>query len=195
MKLIFALFMLTATLSGDYGSTVEAFRKEKDASFKEEGTSPLLTRKERKKFEHLNYFPVDETYKVMAAYVREAQEDTVEFVTSSGSVKLYAKVAELQFTLQGKTLTLPAYQGIELRKNKEYEKYLFVPFTDATSGDQSYGGGRYLDLELPEGDSLKVDFNYAYNPYCAYSDGYSCPIPKRESRLAISVLAGEKVYH
>ena len=82
-----------------------------------------------------------------------------------------------------------------MRKKEGYGKYLFVPFTDATSGTQSYGGGRYLDLELPEGTMLEVDFNYAYNPYCAYTDGYSCPIPKPESRLPISILAGEKVYH
>lgn len=195
MNLIIVLLMLTTMFSGDYVSTVEAFRKEKDAGFKEVGTSPLLTRKERKKFEHLNYFAVDEAYKVTAEYTPVAQEDTIEFVTSSGSVKLYAKVADLRFNLQGETLSLPAYQGIELRKKEGYEKYLFVPFTDATSNVQSYGGGRYLDLELPEGPSLLIDFNYAYNPYCAYTNGYSCPIPKPESRLGISVLAGEKAYH
>jgi uncharacterized protein (DUF1684 family) len=85
--------------------------------------------------------------------------------------------------------------GFELRKKEEFEKYLFVPFTDLTSGKETYGGGRYLDLEVPDGDSLEVDFNYAYNPYCAYTDGYSCPIPKPESRLSISILAGEKLYH
>ncbi len=132
---------------------------------------------------------------IPATYHKQAVEDTLEFMTSSGKVKLYAQVAMLHFNIDGQDLSLPAYQGIELRQRQGYEKYLFVPFTDATSGKETYGGGRYLDLEIPEGETLNIDFNYAYNPYCAYTDGYSCPIPKPESRLPIAIDVGEKAYH
>ena len=76
----------------------------------------------------------------------------------------------------------------------EYEDYLFLPFTDKTNGDSSYGGGRYLDLKLPEGDSIIIDFNQAYNPYCAYNDKYSCPVPPKSNNLDIEVLAGVKTF-
>jgi uncharacterized protein (DUF1684 family) len=194
MYIVIALVCMVM-VQADYASEVTAFRNQKDLDFKTEGKSPFLTKKERKQFEALRYFAPDEQYKVPAQYIRVAQEDTIDFMTSSGKVKKYAKVATLSFTLQGQALTLPAYQGIELRKKPAYDKYLFVPFTDGTSGAESYGGGRYLDLEVPDGDTLTLDFNYAYNPYCAYTDGYSCPIPAAESRLAVDITAGEKVYY
>jgi uncharacterized protein (DUF1684 family) len=80
-----------------------------------------------------------------------------------------------------------------LKKQKEYKKYLFIPFRDLTSGKESYGGGRYIDTEIPAGETLILDFNRAYNPYCAYSHRYSCPIPPEENTLKVEIRAGEKV--
>ncbi|CAN5205581.1 DUF1684 domain-containing protein [soil metagenome] len=194
MKLLM-LLLITTILTNDYTAVVEAHRKQKNEDFRVEGKSPLLTKKERKKFVALHYFTVDEQYKVVAKYLPLAQEDTLEFMTSSGKIKMFAQVATLQFTLQGQSLSLPAYQGIEIRKKPGNEKHLFIPFTDGTTGAESYGAGRYLDLELPEGDTLTLDFNYAYNPLCAYTSGYSCPIPKPASRLPVRIEVGEKVYH
>jgi len=188
------LLLLTTILTSDYTATVEAHRAQKNEDFKNEDKSPLFTKKERKEFVALHYFAVDEQYKVTAKYIPLAVEDTLEFMTSSGNPQAYAQVAMLEFTLHGQTLALPAYQGLELRQREGFETYLFVPFTDETSGEQSYGGGRYLDVRVPNGDTLEIDFNYAYNPYCAYTSGYSCPIPKQESRLAVKVEAGEQVY-
>ncbi len=194
MKLLM-LLLITIILTGDYTATVEAFRKQKDTDFKNADKSPFLSRKARKQFVALHYFPVNEQYKVTAKYVPLTAEDTLEFMTSSGKIKLFAQVARLEFTLNGQSLTLPAFQGIEIRKREGYAKHLFIPFTDETSGTESYGGGRYIDLELPESNTLELDFNYAYNPLCAYTSGYSCPIPKPESRLTVRIEAGEKVYH
>lgn len=180
---------------GGYESEVIKHWEAKDQLFRDKETSPIFNKKERKNFTGIKFYPPDSNMVVTAQYKPVAKEDTLEFVTSSGSVKLYAQVATLEFTINGTPFSLPAYQGIELRKKEGYEKYLFVPFTDNTSGKETYGGGRYLDLEIPDGDTLAIDFNYAYNPYCAYTNGYSCPIPKPESRLPISILAGEKAYH
>lgn len=191
------LLLLTIALLpvGGYDSQVYKHWAIKDQLFRDKDTSPILNKKERKNFTGIKFYPPDSSMVITAQYKPVAVEDTLEFVTSSGSVKLYAKVAALEFTINGTPLSLPAYQGIELRKKAEYKRYLFVPFTDNTSGKETYGGGRYLDLEIPDGDTLTIDFNYAYNPYCAYTNGYSCPIPKPESRLPISILAGEKAYH
>jgi len=191
------LIILTIALLPVGGYELEVYKhwEAKDQLFRDKENSPIFNKKERKNFTGIKFYPPDRRMVITAKYEKLAVEETVEFVTSSGSLKLYAQVANLVFTLDSQTLSLPAYQGIELRKKEEFEKYLFVPFTDLTSGKETYGGGRYLDLEVPDGDSLEVDFNYAYNPYCAYTDGYSCPIPKPESRLAISIFAGEKVYH
>ncbi len=180
---------------GGYELDVYKHWETKDELFRNKETSPILNKKERKNFTGIKFYPPDRRLVITASYQPLITEDTLDFITSSGSVKRYAQVANLVFMVDSMALSLPAYQGIELRKKEEYQKYLFVPFTDATSGDETYGGGRYLDLEVPEGDSLEIDFNYAYNPYCAYTSGYSCPIPKPESRLPISIFAGEKVYH
>ncbi len=191
------LIILTMALLPVGGYELEVYKhwEAKDQLFRDKETSPIFNKKERKNFTGIKFYAPDSRMVITAKYEQLTVEDTLEFVTSSGSLKFYAQVANLIFTLDNQTFSLPAYQGIELRKKEEFEKYLFVPFTDLTSGKETYGGGRYLDLEVPDGDSLEVDFNYAYNPYCAYTDGYSCPIPKPESRLSISILAGEKVYH
>lgn len=191
------LLLLTITFLtvGGYEEDVYEHWAAKDRLFRDKETSPIINKKERKNFTGIKFYPPDRSMLITANYEPLAVEDTLEFMTSAGTLKLYAKVANLTFTIDSQALSLPAYQGVELRKRAGYEKYLFVPFTDATSGKETYGGGRYLDLDVPEGDTLTVDFNYAYNPYCAYTGGYSCPIPKPESRLPISILAGEKAYH
>ncbi len=89
---------------------------------------------------------------------------------------------------------LLAYQNLDLLKNKPEYRKLFVPFNDYTNGVSSYGGGRYLDIDIPAGDKTIIDFNFAYNPYCAYHDRWSCPIPPSENNLDIEVEAGVKSY-
>ena len=101
----------------------------------------------------------------------------------------------LHFTLNGTDEQLTVFQNIDLSRLEDYRNYLFVPFTDLTNGEQTYGGGRYLDLEGPLGDTVELDFNRAYNPYCAYGGRYSCPIPPQENHLEVSVEAGVLKHH
>lgn len=100
----------------------------------------------------------------------------------------------LTFELKGKQFELNVYQGKEMMTTKGYEDYLFLPFLDDTNGDTTYGGGRYIDLRIPEGDSIEIDFNTAYNPYCVYNAKYSCPIVPRQNYVAIKVEAGVKAF-
>jgi uncharacterized protein (DUF1684 family) len=110
--------------------------------------------------------------------------------TSSGKLKMYSEYARLEFEIDGKNYELYAYQSHRLRAMDEYKDYLFLPFKDHTNGIESYGGGRYIDLSIPEGETILLDFNQSYNPYCAYRDGYSCPIPPEENHLELKVNAG-----
>ncbi|MEI9956742.1 MAG: DUF1684 domain-containing protein [Ferruginibacter sp.] len=93
-------------------------------------------------------------------------------------------------------MQLTVYQSKSLTKNDQYKDYLFIPFTDATSGDESYGSGRYIDILTTDikNNTVTIDFNKAYNPYCAYTTGYNCPIPPRENYLIVAVKAGEKSF-
>ena len=100
----------------------------------------------------------------------------------------------LSFMLKGEEYELSIYQGKDLMHREGFEDYLFLPFFDETNGDETYGGGRYIDARIPEGDIMTIDFNKAYNPYCAYNDKYSCPIVPRKNYLAMKVEAGVKAF-
>ena len=108
---------------------------------------------------------------------------------------MYIKFGEAHFKIDGKALVLNIYQNIELSKKKEYVDYLFLPFSDLTCGKESYIGGRYIDLKIPTSDTILIDFNTAYNPYCAYNHKYSCPIVPLENDLPVAINAGVKKFH
>ena len=150
----------------------------------------VLDKKDKKYF---HFFPISPAYNVSAYFDRIF--DTVGFTmnTSAGTQKYFYKYGRLDFMIDGKECLLYVYQGKELMQTETYRDYLFVPFTDATTGNESYGSGRYLEFYKKDiqGDSLQIDFNKAYNPYCAYATGYKCPIPPRENRLALVIKAGE----
>ncbi|MBK9485971.1 MAG: DUF1684 domain-containing protein [Chitinophagaceae bacterium] len=142
---------------------------------------------------HFHFFPINKEYHVSAYF--ERIYDTVGFTmnTSAGTVKYYYKYGRLDFMIDGKECLLYVYQGKDLMQTEQYKDYLFVPFTDATTGNESYGSGRYLEFYKKdiENNSVQLDFNKAYNPYCAYATGYKCPVPPRENRLTIPIKAGE----
>ncbi len=179
-----------------YRAAVQAWRAEGDAAYRTEGESPFRTRRERRRFPGRAWFPVDPAARVSARVERFAVPDTLDFPTSAGTVKRYLRWGRLTFTYRGHTDTLTAYRSVRHLGHPAYGRLLFVPFTDHTSGEASYGGGRYLDPTLPgEGqDRLVLDFNTAYNPWCAYADGWFCPIPPVENRLGVAVEAGEKAF-
>ncbi|MNH33262.1 hypothetical protein D3C86_1572800 [compost metagenome] len=112
--------------------------------------------------------------------------------TTTARKPVYEKYGEAHFKLNGKDLVLSIYQSHSLREKAEYKDHLFLPFMDLTNGEESYGGGRFLDLTIPEDDTIVIDFNKAYNPYCAYNHKYSCPIPPKENDMNTEIKAGVK---
>lgn len=174
--------------------SVSEFQKKMNAEFADPEHSPLKE-KDIKVFQSLDFFPVDMKYCVTARLVKTKKEKPFAMPTTGKRTPLYVKYGELFFTLDGKEFKLAIYRNLELAKRDEFKKHLFLPFTDLTSGVESYGGGRYIDLEIPESDTMTIDFNKAYNPYCAYNEGYSCPIPPQENDLKTEIKAGVKAFH
>lgn len=169
------------------------FQRELNAYYKDALTSPLKD-DDRKYFTGLEFFKFDSAYIVNAKFERFPNEKPFEMKTSTERRPVYLKYGELSFELKGKPHKLNVYQNTELLETEGYEDYLFLPFLDETNGIESYGGGRYLDTRIPNGNTMVIDFNQAYNPYCAYNDKYSCPIVPRENYLRVRVEAGVKAF-
>jgi uncharacterized protein len=174
-----------------YTNQILQERSKKNVEFKDENHSPLEV-KQRQVFEQLAYFPVDEGFKVEAIFIKNENPKPFQMKTSTERLPIYVVFGKVKFQLQGKDFELNVYQSQDLRKKSGFQDYLFIPFTDLTSGDETYGGGRYIDCRIPQTDTLWLDFNTAYNPYCAYSHKFSCPIPPKTNKLKIKVIAGEK---
>jgi uncharacterized protein (DUF1684 family) len=174
-----------------------AFEKEIEMH-REKYTSDFITDKhaplKEEDIPFLDFYAADQKFKVACTFKAGGKSLPFEIPTSSGNTKTYARFGQLKFTIDGKKYKLTVYRSLALMKNPLYKDYLFIPFKDETSSYDTYGGGRYLDLRM--GDLVKneiiIDFNKAYNPYCAYSAGYSCPIPPKENYLKINIMAGEK---
>lgn len=171
-----------------------AFQKNLDREYADKKESPL-TEKDRQEFKGLAYFPVDGKYFVEAKFIKAENEQPFEMKTSTARRPMYVKYGEAVFTIDGKQCKLNIYRSIDLSKTEKYKNYLFLPFLDITSGEESYGGGRYIDLTIPDGDTIVIDFNRAYNPYCAYNSKYSCPVTPRENTLDVAIKAGVKKFH
>lgn len=145
---------------------------------------------------YFRFFPVNEKYAINARF-EEISDSTVEVMKTSGiKLKDYLRYGYLYFVIDQKPYKLTLYQSLALKNKEGFEDYLFLPFTDATSGEQCYGGGRYIDFKMADivNNLLLLDFNKAYNPYCAYTTGYNCPIPPRENNLPVAINAGEKIF-
>ena len=195
--LVLFVFSAAANAQTFYGTTdVKVFRDGRDKEFRDKKESPLKE-EDFPIFKSLNYFPVDENFRVEADFTRTSDEKYFQMPTSSGKNKKFVKFGVLKFKLGGKDYSLNVYQtdAETLLKFPEYADLLFVPFKDATGGKTTYGGGRYIDIKAPSGGKVILDFNLAYNPNCAYgSDRYSCPIPPKENFLQMEINAGEKSY-
>ncbi|MFN8247999.1 MAG: DUF1684 domain-containing protein [Ferruginibacter sp.] len=142
---------------------------------------------------HLRFFPIQQKYRVPARFERITDSVGFNMPTSGKISKHFFRYGILKFRLDNKDLQLTVYQNEKLMATDAYKDYLFIPFTDLTSGDKSYGGGRYIDILISDisNNALLLDFNKAYNPYCAYTTGYNCPIPPRENDLPVAIKAGE----
>lgn len=176
---------------------LESKRAEKDEFFADHPQSPIPP-EEREDFAGLDYFEPDPTYRVTATARVHEEPEVVPIDTTAGREMRYLRVATLEFDLEREseeledgTFELAAYQ-----QESPNDQPLFVPFRDKTTGQQTYQGGRYMELEptddLSDGDEIIVDFNLAYSPFCAYSDTFDCPLPPEENWLEVTIPAGER---
>ena len=160
--------------------------------FSNPDTSPL-TPEDRATFEGLDFFAYDQAFKVVAQLERTPDAPIFEMSTTTSRRPKHRQFGIIRFKLQDQSLQLNVYQSKDHSDNPIFRKLLFLPFYDATAGESTYGGGRYISLTIPEGDDIIVDFNEAYNPYCVYKDGFSCPITPRENNLqTVAIKAGTK---
>lgn len=157
-------------------------------------TSSPLKVEDLNSFKALDFFKPDENFKVEAVLELTPNDPVFEMATTTDRKPLYKRYAIATFNINGKEYKLNVYQNQQLILDFEYRNYLFLPFTDATNGYESYKGGRYIDLEIPTNDILIIDFNKAYNPYCAYNSKYSCPVVPSENHIDIEIKAGVKAY-
>lgn len=172
------------------------YQQELNSSYKDASESPL-TKRDLKNFKGLDFFPVDSTYIIIATLTPTINAPVFEMKTTTDRRPLYKEYGVLNFTINGKEGELTVYQDQSLDRDKKYDDYLFLPFTDHTSGNQSYGGGRYMDVfisDISSNNQVLLNFNNTYNPYCAYNPKYSCPITPRKNHLDVEIKAGVKAF-
>jgi uncharacterized protein (DUF1684 family) len=179
-------------------SEVKKFQKELNEEYLNPKETPLRG-DNFTNFKAHPFFPINSKYRVTAKFTKTENAEPFELPTSSGKTKSYKEYGKATFELDGKSYTLTLYQSLILIKQKKYKDYLFLPFRDATNEKETYGGGKYMDLTIPKGNTIILDFNKSYQPYCAYNAyDYNCPIVPEENKLPIEIRAGvmyEDIYH
>jgi len=201
MKNILTLFLLiciSACNSKDrrplMGKT--EYQQTLNASYKDATKSPLK-KKDLQNFKGLDFFEIDSSFIVTATFTKINNAPVFEMATTTDRKPLYKEYGVVQFNLKGKECELTVYQSQDDLRDEQYKDYLFLPFTDFTSGNESYGSGRYMDImttDITTNNTVILNFNNTYNPYCAYNDKYSCPLTPRKNHLEIAVKAGIKIF-
>jgi uncharacterized protein (DUF1684 family) len=195
--LLFPLIVFSQKRSAEV-SEIKKFQKTLNEEYLNPKETPLRG-EHFKNFKKHPFFPVDLKYRVTAKFVRTENAEPFDLPTSSGKTKPYREYGKATFTLDGKSYTLTLYQSLDLIKQAKYKDDLFLPFRDATNEKETYGGGKYLDLKIPKGNTIILDFNQSYHPYCAYNAyDYNCPVVPEENRLPVEIRAGvmyEDIYH
>jgi uncharacterized protein (DUF1684 family) len=192
--LIIAVFSFQFIYAQDYIKQIQIVQQEMNHHFADSTKTPLI-KEDFIHFKQLEFFPIDSFYRVKAKFIRTADEIPFPMKTTTNRMPMYVKYGEAYFELNKIKCKLNIYQNQELIKKEGFQDYLFLPFTDATNGDETYGGGRFIDLKIPSGEFIIIDFNKAYNPYCAYNHKYSCPIPPSENNVSVEIKAGVKKFH
>lgn len=191
MKLIIVFLFSVTFAFAQYNTDAVKQQQENLVAFYADTTTSPLKKVDYENFQGIHFFPINEKYVVTAKFKRTKNQKPFAMKTSGVRTPMYVKYGEISFEIDGKKLKLDVFQNLDLIKNNpKYKNHLFLPFTDLTSGVTSYGGGRYIDIEIPEKNKFILDFNTAYNPYCAYTSGYSCPIPPKQNDLDVEILAG-----
>ena len=160
------------------------FRRQKDEFFAEHPESPL-TRQQKQTFKGLDYFPPAPELRFELPVEHFAEPQEIEMQTSTGDVRIYQRYGKIRFPVEGQIAELTIYAD---------QDGFFLPFVDSLAGSETYPAGRYLEPEPLSDGELLIDFNLAYNPYCAYNDQWSCPLTPFENRLKVPIRAGEKIY-
>jgi len=175
-----------------YGEGIAEYRKQYVADLLADPRSPI----KHSQVSNLSFFPADHSYCVWASVALTPGSVPFLIPTHSGKQKPFREYGTLTFVVHDSALVLHMYQSIDMVNDTAHKDDLFVPFTDQTNYDATYGGGRYIDLSVKDinDNRILLDFNKCYNPYCAYADGFSCPIPPRENHLRVEINAGEKVF-
>lgn len=201
-KLSFLFIILSVFLNAQTKkeniAVIKKFQKELNAEYLNPKETPLRGNN-LKQFKKHPFFPINLKYRVTAQFIRTENPVPFELPTSSGKFKQYQEYGKATFELEGQSFTLTLYQSLDLIKMEKYKDYLFLPFRDLTNEKETYGGGKYMDLKIPTGNEIVLDFNQSYQPYCAYNAfDYNCPIVPEENKLPIKIEAGvmyEDVYH
>ena len=172
------------------------YQQKLNASFKDASISPLKS-SDLKNFKGLDFYPVDSSYIVKATLTKTLNAPVFAMATTTDRKPLYKEYGVLNFNLKGVACQLTVYQSQDDLRDEKYKNYLFLPFTDDTSGNESYGGGRYMDImttDISNDNTVILNFNNTYNPYCAYNDRYSCPLTPRKNHLNLEIKAGIKKF-
>ena len=180
--------------SAAYVADIEEFRQQKDQFFKSSDQSPIPRSLRADGFSGLRYYPPDLAYRVEADCIPFDTKEITLLGTTQGEIRRYERYGELRFTVMGAEYRLIAFKPADEPDSHE----LFIPFRDATSGGETYGAGRYVEVEDDSEDNtphkVVLDFNLAYSPWCAYSEAYSCTLPPPENRIAAPIMAGELLF-
>jgi len=198
MKKILLILFLTIPLL-TFAQSKRAFKKEikkhrkhYKQEFLEEARSPFYNKK--KEMKHMKFFKPNADYKFKATFALTPNAKTFDMATYSGITKSYVKYGIATIQVNGKPVQVNVYQSLRLREMEKYKEHLFIPFKDLTNSESTYGGGRYIDITMSDINNgmVVIDFNKCYNPWCAFSDGYNCPVPPIENHFNWEILAGEK---
>lgn len=160
------------------------FRRQKDAFFHKSSLSPL-TDEQRPSFEGLKYFPFNKALNLLIKIEPFTEQDEIQIQTNTGDMQIYLRYGRFTFEVEGEEASLTLYHN---------DNGFFLPFVDGLAGGDTYPAGRYLDVEQLPNSRFYIDFNLAYNPYCAYNERWSCPITPAENRVSVAIRAGEKLY-
>lgn len=179
------IYLSTMLDKGSYKQIIEKRRADKDNFFKNHPDSPIK-KEEKADFKKLNYFPIDKNWKILADFEQNSKQQLFNLAQTDNGIEEVVNAGIAKFSKNGKDFSLTIL--------KDKDSKLYIPFTDKTSGNETYGGGRMIDAKKKQGGKILLDFNLAYNPYCEYNENYVCPIPPKENNLEIKVNAGEKKF-
>ena len=193
LSIVAILCSCSNTIDEAYIESIAVHRTEINKEFADSAHSPL-TSEGLAHFDGLDFYPANPEYVVEARFVMNPDPEPFEMETTTARRPIYVKYGEAYFSLKGEKFVLEIYQSKRAKQMEEFKEHLFLPFKDLTCGEGSYGGGRFIDLKIPQGEEIIIDFNKAYNPYCAYNHKYSCPIPPEANHLNIHIPAGVKAY-